>query len=744
MIRPNPIAPGRVLLDLVVLILLGATEATPTTYYVSAATGSDSYNGMTPTTAFATVAQVNTLSLQPGDEVRFLCGEVWRADPLVITRSGASGAPIVFSSYPASCADKPLLSGAQPIAGWTPESANVYVADLSAGANAGRFPLGINQLFDDAGRLPMGRWPNLEGHADGGYAEVDSQPAATQIVDAELPAIDWTGAVMHLKGIRWYIVNREVIGSSGTTLTLNADVPCWGGCAGWGYWLNSHRATLDREGEWFYDQASNRVWLYTELGAPADDAIEGSAVLPSDGDSWGGVVLGRNLWEHITYVTLENLRIERWFDAGITTPINLELDENQDLVIRDNEIRDVDGAGLDLATWVWNAAAHGNGPDGWRGGRRHTIENNLIDGANHYGLNFYGVDSTIRGNEIRNIGLIENLGRSGMGCGFTGSGVCTENGAGIRLPHDPYAPDHTARDVAVEGNVVNRVGMNGIDVFGRMMTIAENVITEACYSKGDCGAIRVFGRDSLAATPARDVVIRTNVIRNTLGNTDGCHPDFEPLFGFGIYIDNYAREIEVTGNTVIGSTASGLLYQLSTGQITGNVLYDNAIEGEWRSQLRLVGDITSVTMNGNVLFSLAPTRRTLQLAIRSNLMASDNNDFFNPYDDLTIAAAEAGPVAMTLGEWQSWTGQDGNSAAHWYTLTPADPPVSEILVNATAAAVEVDLGGAAYLDLDQQPVSGSVVLAPYSSRVLVRDAGVLFVDGFESGDTSRWSNAVGS
>ena len=155
-----------------------------------------------------------------------------------------------------------------------------------------------------------------------------------------------------------------------------------------------------------------------------------------------------------------------------------------------------------------------------------------------------------------------------------------------------------------------------------------------------------------------------------------------------------------------------------------------------------MGDVTSVTMDGNVLFSLAPTRRTLQLATRSNLTASDNNDFFNPYDDLTIAAAEAGPVAMTLAEWQSFSGQDGNSAAHWYTLDPADPPRSEIFVNATAAAVDVDLGGAAYLDLDQQAISGSVALAPYSSRVLVRDDGVVFADGFESGDTSRWSSTV--
>ena len=56
-----------------------------------------------------------------------------------------------------------------------------------------------------------------------------------QITDYELPAKDWTGAVAHIKGMRWYILNRHVTGSSGPTLHLGADAGCWGGCGGW--WL---------------------------------------------------------------------------------------------------------------------------------------------------------------------------------------------------------------------------------------------------------------------------------------------------------------------------------------------------------------------------------------------------------------------------------------------------------------------------------------------------------------------------
>ena len=115
---------------------MGAETAAPqaVTYYVSQSMGNDDNDGFSESSPFKTVAKVNTLDLGPGDRVLFKCGDVWRADPLVIVKSGVSGAPITFGSYPVSCANKPVLSGAQPISGWQAYTGNIYVADLSAGA----------------------------------------------------------------------------------------------------------------------------------------------------------------------------------------------------------------------------------------------------------------------------------------------------------------------------------------------------------------------------------------------------------------------------------------------------------------------------------------------------------------------------------------------------------------------------------------------------------------------------------
>ena len=62
-----------------------------TTYYVSSSLGNDSNNGLSEGKPFATIGKVNGLDLQPGDQVRFKCGDTWRAEQLVISKSGTRG-----------------------------------------------------------------------------------------------------------------------------------------------------------------------------------------------------------------------------------------------------------------------------------------------------------------------------------------------------------------------------------------------------------------------------------------------------------------------------------------------------------------------------------------------------------------------------------------------------------------------------------------------------------------------------
>ena len=388
-----------------------AGAAAPQTYYVSSSAGNDGYSGLSPAAPFATVSKVNTLALQPGDRVLFKCGDVWRADPLILSRSGTAGAPLEFSSYPAGCAGKPVLSGSRPISGWVLDSGSVYRADLPPG----NFPLGLNQLFRNGQRLTLGRWPNLDA-PNAGYSFVDAHTAgSSQIGDNELPPGDWSGAIVHIKNIRWSMLDRQVTASSSHALTLNQGLSClvssWGSCQGWGYFINNSRNTLDEDGEWFYDANAQRVYLYSASGPPS--GIEGSVVLAAgSGVRDGGVMLSNGA--ATAYITLDNLAVKNWFNDGLGTPGGMNSDIYHHLTMRNLTIQDVNGAGVNLSSWLQNPP---DGRQGLRGGHDLVFTNNVIDGANSFGVTGYFADSLFENNTIKNIALVQNLGSPAWAAG---------------------------------------------------------------------------------------------------------------------------------------------------------------------------------------------------------------------------------------------------------------------------------------------------------------------------------------
>lgn len=694
------------------------------TYYVSSSGGNDSNNGLSETAPFRTIGKVNDLALLPGDRVLFKCGDTWRSEMLTISRSGSAVKPITFGSYPEGCANRPTLAGTQPVMGWVPVGGHIYKADLGSGANAGRFGYGINQLFRNAERLTLGRWPNLDA-PDGGYATIDSHPSARQITDLQLPPGNWSGAVMHMKSIRWAILNRQVTGSLGTSLTVGADLDCWaagGNCTGWGYFLNNHINTLDQDGEWAV--SGSEVYLYSLSGPPADGEVEAS-VIPvnpdSAGRSWGGINLGSDFGTPIAYVTIDNFRVWGWFRHGIATPTNMHPGEPHDLKLQNNLISDVDGIGINLGTWIWDA--QDGRPDGWRGGYALTVSNNTIQRANQMGINLYSRTSNFTDNVVLDIARIENLGAAGMGCGYdegdASGGVCTEDGDGIRIKIDQ--PADTGNTNTFTGNRLERIGYSGFDVFGFGNIFERNVVMQACISKGDCGGFRTFGRDNLSASAVYDLTFSQNIVVDTTGNTDGCQSNFDALFGFGFYIDNYSRNIALDGNTVINSTAHGILFQNSTGTVTDNTLYNNGDNTDYEAGQLYVGSAPAYVSSstGNIFFGLRPQSRTLAVEAASRLGTSDSNYYFHPYRPKHIYAGGE----YNLASWRSFSGKDGQSSEHWYTQAAGEAARSHIFYNDTPQTRLVDLGNIYYLDLNQTPVYGSLSLAPYTSRILI-DSGL--------------------
>ena len=86
-------------------VALAAAAASATTYYLDSEAGKDSNDGVTPATAWQTLAKANDLKPQPGDKVLFKRGGVWRGT--LTAKSGEEGRPVLYSSY--GTGPKPVL-----------------------------------------------------------------------------------------------------------------------------------------------------------------------------------------------------------------------------------------------------------------------------------------------------------------------------------------------------------------------------------------------------------------------------------------------------------------------------------------------------------------------------------------------------------------------------------------------------------------------------------------------------------
>lgn len=154
-----------------------------TIYYVDATNGSDSYDGLTESTAWQTTNAVNNVVLVPGDSVLFKADEEWRTNtyPIILSYSGEEGSFITIGSY--GIGNKPILNG-----GFNRASSSLWTLDTGSIWVTGGFPdivgseLFVNPSFD----TDTGSWSWYStGSFSGGFARTtgsyDTSPAGGRI-----------------------------------------------------------------------------------------------------------------------------------------------------------------------------------------------------------------------------------------------------------------------------------------------------------------------------------------------------------------------------------------------------------------------------------------------------------------------------------------------------------------------------------------------------------------------------------
>ena len=139
---------------------------------------------------------------------------------------------------------------------------------------------------------------------------------------------------------------------------------------------------------------------------------------------------------------------------------------------------------------------------------------------------------------------------------------------------------------------------------------------------------------------------------------------------------------------------------------------------EYSAQIDLGGSETRVSMSGNALYGLKANAWTLYTSALNNILASDQNYFFHPYVSKHIAYGPSW-TRLTFAGWQTTSGKDQNSKTNWFTQPSGESSRGKIYYNKGKTPLTIDLGDRQYLDLDQNPVIGSLTLQPFTSKILV-------------------------
>lgn len=653
---------------LVILFLCLCSLLKATDYYVKAS-GSDSNTGLSDAQAWKTITKVNSEwsagKFIPGDAIYFNKGDTF-SGTLTVASSGSSLANITIGAYGTGL--PPVISGFSTVSTWTDEGDGVYSATIHPQS----FP---NMFTIDGIVYAKGRWP------DDTWMSIDAC-TSTSITDAALPASpDFDGAEIVIRKNAWIIDHSTIINHNGTIIIFY-DVgrdPV----AGWGYFIQNHLLTLDRYGEWYYDDDNFKLYVYFGSVSPATVTTKVSS---RDANL---VMQARN------YITIKGITFEGANSSGIY------VSSSDYITIQECKIQFCGDAAID--------GAHNGG----NSSLVFRAINDTIYHAQNQGIVLFSEfdGALIQGNKIDSIGMFP-------GHNFNGDG---QNNA-IKL----HGSNHV-----VEYNTITDVGYNGIDFGGNQVKVRYNFIDGFGSVKDDVGGIYTTCFTTLWV--GRE--IENNIVLNGWGALGG-RPDSE-YSTTGIYADQREANLTISGNTVYNVSAGIYLHNAHECQVFGNTVYDAKAGALWVQHDNAYPDdpTRNLEIENNKFLTVGPWAADanahayvfysrLGLSDNYNFGTADNNilcRFFGeataPYYLIKLMGADWVGSFYTLTQWKANSGEDQNSTGN-LGGSPTDEEELHFIYNPlkinntfTLSDAMKDVAGVSY--------SGTITLAPFTSLVLI-------------------------
>lgn len=263
-------------------------------------------------------------------------------------------------------------------------------------------------------------------------------------------------------------------------------------------------------------------------------------------------------------------------------------------------------------------------------------------------MNSGGMRLAVDGAVIRNSrfdGIIVKWG--GGGESITNSQV--DGSAVIGMPVAGHAGISLTATVgaSILNNTVTNSGYIGIRAF-RNAVIAHNTVDTACVVLTDCGGIYVEASDNLA--------LNTRIEDNKVSNVGRSQ-----RLAWGLYLDNRANAVTVTGNIVSNSGNGMLIHSGHDNVVSGNTFSTSTL-----AHIQMVEGGSASVRNNSVTdntFSARNGEETYRIS--SDLGVSSVTQFAtydrNSYTSSSSVFANFNGERISYAQWKSRTGQDAAS-----------------------------------------------------------------------------------
>jgi parallel beta-helix repeat protein len=632
--------------------LLAQAVISPTTYYIDSVNGSDSNTGTSPGSAWQTIAKVDTATLNPGDSVLFNKGGTYYGS-LTIQQSGTAGNPITIGAY--GSGNDPVITGFDTLSGWKNDGGNIWEAPCTNCSPT------INIVRVNGVEQPMGRYPNADA-ANGGYLTIASHNGNASITDPTLAGgPDWTGADIAIRKNNYDIDVSTITSDSGSTLNY-AFATSYTPNNGYGYFIENSPKTLDENGEWYYNPATNVIQLYSAEN-PTSEVVQASSI-----NTLASL-------DNQSYIDIQNI----YFTGSNQNSVSLQ---NTNNIVMQNCSITFSGIDAVIATVSSNDMITGCTID--------QSNNDAIYMAPSVNASYTDSNISITNNTISNTGMIPGMGGTG---GDTYSAIIMRGA-----------------NNSITDNQISNTGYVPIDFNGDGTLIQNNSINNYCMVKDDCGGIYTWSNGHDTASVTRNIT--GNIILNGVGAVNGANPNGTAIGqANGIYLDDGTINVSVKNNFIQSAARGGIyLHNVQNVTVDSNTI-DNA-----HVLLNVVRDtdvpqsLQGIVITHNNLIGPNNIMMVLQstdLSSSAQFGIVDNNNYFFPNSNSGVFYMLGN--RLNFAAWQSTYNVDPNSKVI------NDTPLVEY--NATASSNNVSLDGT-YQDTIGNIVTNTLILPPFGNAVL--------------------------